>query len=81
MSKHQAQLLQCLAYFVSKTGNITLLTSDTDMVTGDLEMFGSMKKNISVEDVEGFVPRVLGIKDKIVRKRRGRKRRDSDNVG
>ena len=81
VSKHQAQLLQCLAYFVSKTGNITLLTSDTDMVTGDLEMFGSMKKNISVEHVEGFVPRVLGIKDKRVRKGRGRKRRDSDNVG
>lgn len=85
-TKQQLQLLQCVQFFVnkSKTHNIIFLTGDNDIIDGDMEMFGEAKENVRVENVEGFVSRVLGGKnDARARKRRGRgrKRRDSDNAG
>ena len=87
VSKHQLQLLQCLAYQVSRFGAemVTLLTGDKDIISGDIEFLGNIRDEIRVENVEGFVPRVLGVPDKIgkrARRRPGRNRhRDMENIG
>jgi len=78
------QLLECLNYFVSR-GGVTLLTADPDLLSGEEEGVG-MLPDLTVENVEGFVPRFLGLDDKGGKERRGRgrpgeKTRGTDNTG
>jgi len=85
-SKHQLQLVQCLAFYVGRNESVTLLTGDHDILNGEVEFLGDMKKEIRIESVDGFVPRVLGLNDKSCKPRRrrdgkGRRRRDVDDIG
>jgi len=86
ISKHQLQLVQCLAFYVGRNESVTLLTGDHDILNGEVEFLGDMKKEIRIESVDGFVPRVLGLNDKSGKPRRrrdgkGRRRRDVDDIG
>ena len=85
LTKHQLLLVQCLAYFVSRNGvsSVTFLTGNQDILNGDLDFLGDIRNDIRVENVENFVPRVLGIADENgrSRKRGGGKRRRRDKIG
>jgi len=78
------QLLECLNYFVSK-GGVTLLTGDPELLTeGELGL--GLLPDLNVENVEGFVPRFLGLEEKVGKERKGRgrlgeKNRGTDNTG
>ena len=65
--------------------SVTLLTGDQDIVNGEIEFLGDLKKEIRVENVEGFVPRVLGLKGGSGKPRRrsgkGRRRREMEDIG
>eukprot|EP00090_Calanus_glacialis_P017086 TRINITY_DN26699_c0_g1_i1.p1 TRINITY_DN26699_c0_g1~~TRINITY_DN26699_c0_g1_i1.p1 ORF type:complete len:831 (-),score=407.19 TRINITY_DN26699_c0_g1_i1:535-3027(-) len=78
------QLLECLHYFISR-GGVTLLTGDPDLLTGGEDGVGWLP-DLVVENVEGFVPRFLGLEEKGGKERRGRgrpgeKSRGTDNTG
>jgi len=78
------QLLECLNYFISK-GGVTLLTGDPDLLTGG-EVGLGLLPDLNVENVEGFVPRFLGLEEKMGKERKGRgrlgeKNRGTDNTG
>jgi len=78
------QLFECLNYFVSR-GVVTLLTGDMDLLSGG-EDGVAMLPDLTVENVEGFVPRFLGLDEKSGRERKGRgrpgdKSRGTDNTG
>lgn len=76
------QLFECLNFFISK-GGVTLLTGDTALLTGaDVGLL----PDLIVENVEGFVPRFLGLDEKVSKERRrrgilGEKSRGTDNTG
>ena len=78
------QLLECLNYFITK-GGVTLLTGDPELLTGG-EMGMGLLPDLNVENVEGFVPRFLGLDEKGAKERKGRgrlgeKNRGTDNTG
>jgi len=78
------QLLECLNYFASR-GGVTLLTGDMDLLSGGEAGVG-MLPDLIVENVDGFVPRFLGLEEKGGRERKGRgrpgdKTRGTDNTG
>jgi len=78
------QLLECLNYFIPK-GAVTLLTGDPDLLTGG-EVGLGLLPDLNVENVEGFVPRFLGLEEKVGKERKGRgrlgeKNRGTDNTG
>ena len=87
VSKYDLQLLECLAFFISCNGpgDVTLLTANKEILDGGSEILGEIKEKLNVENIEGFVPRFLGISDRNgkVRRRggRGKRRRDLENVG
>ena len=88
-TKQQVQLLQCLAFLVAKcqdADTVTLLTGDQGLLNGDAEFLAALGTSVTVENVDGFVPRVLGGADKNAgraRKRpaKGKRRRDQENIG
>ena len=78
------QLLECLHYFISR-GGVTLLTGDPDLLPGGEDGVGWLP-DLVVENVEGFVPRFLGLEKEGGKERRGRgrpgeKSRGTDNTG
>lgn len=87
LSKHQLQLLQCLEFFIACNGpkDVTLLTGNKDILDGGAEILGETRDKLNVENIEGFVPRFLGISDqngKLKRRSgRGKRRRDLENIG
>lgn len=84
-TKDQVKLLQCLAYFSSRSGGerVILLTGDQDIQ--DMEFLTEIKTHVKVETVESFLPRMSGggHRGPRVRKRngRGKRGRDSENIG
>ena len=73
------QLLECLQYFMNR-GGVTLLTGDPDLLTGGEDGVGWLP-DLVVENVEGFVPRFLGLEEKGGKERRGRGRPVEKRVG
>jgi len=76
------QLQECLHYFSNK-GGVILLTGDKDLLTRQGNL---LLPDLIVENVEGFVPRFLGLDEKAGRDRRGGRRlgeksRGTDNTG
>ena len=84
-TKDQVKLLQCLAYFSSRSGGerVILLTGEQDIQ--DMEFLTEIKDHVRVENVESFLPRMSGggQRGPRVRKRngRGKRGRDSENIG
>merc|ERR1711915_1056664 len=78
------QLQECLHYFSNKGGvSVILLTGDKDLLTRQGNL---LLPDLIVENVEGFVPRFLGLDEKAGRDRRGGRRlgeksRGTDNTG
>ena len=84
-TRDQVKLLQCLAYFSSRSvgERVILLTGDQDIQ--DKEFLSHIKDHVRVENVENFLPRMSGggHRGPRVRKRhgRGKRGRDSENIG
>ena len=87
LSKYDLQLLECLSYFISSNGpkDVTLLTGNKEILRGETEILGEIREKLNVENIEGFVPRFLGIPErngKLKRRGgRGKRRRDLENIG
>jgi hypothetical protein len=53
------QLAECLHHFLALGEKVVLLTADSELLTGQQPITG-LGPQVRLEDVEGFVPRLLG---------------------
>jgi len=64
---------------------VTLLTGDKDILEGGTEFLGEIRDKLHIENIDGFVPRYLGIVDRNGKSKRkggrGKRRRDLENIG
>ena len=86
LERSQLQLLECLSFFISSQGQeVTLLTGDKDILEGGTEFLGEIRDKLHIENIDGFVPRYLGIADRNGKSKRkggrGKRRRDLENIG
>ena len=86
LDRSQLQLLECLSFFISSSGlELTLLTGDKDILDGGTEFLGELRDKLHIENIDGFVPRYLGIADRNGKPKRkggrGKRRRDLENIG
>ena len=86
LDRFELQLLECLAFFISSQGReVTLLTGNKDILAGETAFLGELRDKLNIENIDGFVPRYLGIADRNGKPKRkggrGKRRRDLENIG
>ena len=87
LDRFELQLLECLSFFISSQAgkDVTLLTGNKDILDGGTAFLGELRDKLNIENIDGFVPRYLGIADRNGKPKRkggrGKRRRDLENIG